>query len=163
MLEVLLFLCQYELLSWIFQIWIFIPQLRRITLKLCQVALCIKKICFYHLPTRGRAGIKLGDAWYVSNVYIIFDCSMLYYLLFWTLLGFIIQFYIIFGTNLLTGGPAQIAVFFPISVFHRKGISNGVQTEWNLREDRFRNKCDPEDLEWMSRKQRGGHEVGGRS
>ena len=21
-----------------------------------------KKICFYHLPTRGRAGIKLGDA-----------------------------------------------------------------------------------------------------
>ena len=32
---------------------------------------------------------------------------MLYYLLFWTLLGFIIHFYIIFGTNLLTGGPAQ--------------------------------------------------------
>ena len=21
-----------------------------------------QKICFYHLPTRGRAGIKLGDA-----------------------------------------------------------------------------------------------------
>ena len=37
---------------------------------------------------------------------------MLYYLLFWTLLGFIIHFYIIFGTNLLTGGPARIAVFF---------------------------------------------------
>ena len=40
------------------------------------------KILFYHLPTRGRAGIKLGDAWYVSNVSIIFDCSMLLYLLF---------------------------------------------------------------------------------
>ena len=26
-------------------------------------------------------------------------------------MGFIIHFYIIFGTNLLTGGPAQIAVF----------------------------------------------------
>ena len=50
---------------------------------------------------------------------------MLYYLLFWTLLGFIIHFYIIFGTNLLTGGPARIAVFLPISVFRRKGISNG--------------------------------------
>ena len=37
---------------------------------------------------------------------------MLYYLLFWILLGFIIHFYIIFGTNLLTGGPARIAVFF---------------------------------------------------
>ena len=71
-----------------------------------------QKICFYHLPTRGRAGIKLGDAWYVSNVSIIFDCSMLYYLLFWTLLGFIIHIYIIFGTNLLTGGPAQNCCFF---------------------------------------------------
>ena len=27
-------------------------------------------------------------------------------------MGFTIHFYIIFGTNLLTGGPAQIAVFF---------------------------------------------------
>ena len=27
-------------------------------------------------------------------------------------MGFIIHFYIIFGTNLLTGGPTQIAVFF---------------------------------------------------
>ena len=38
-------------------------------------------------------------------------------------MGFIIHFYIIFGTNLLTGGPAQIAVFLPISVFRRKRIS----------------------------------------
>ena len=37
---------------------------------------------------------------------------MLYYLLFWTLLGFIIHFYIIFGTNLLTGGPAKNCCFF---------------------------------------------------
>ena len=37
---------------------------------------------------------------------------MLYYLLFWTLLGFIIHFYIIFGTNLLTGGPTQNCCFF---------------------------------------------------
>ena len=46
MLEVLLFLCQYELLSWILWIWIFMPQLRRITLKLCQVALRIKNSIF---------------------------------------------------------------------------------------------------------------------
>src|SRR3954466_11019860 len=37
---------------------------------------------------------------------------MLYYLLFWTILGFIIHFYITFGTNLLTGGPAQNCCFF---------------------------------------------------
>jgi hypothetical protein len=37
----------------------------------------------YHLPTRGRAGVKLGDAWYVSNVSIIFDapCLFLHHLL----------------------------------------------------------------------------------
>jgi hypothetical protein len=38
-----------------------------------------KKLLFcYHLPTRGRAGVKLGDAWYVSNVSIIFDASCLF-------------------------------------------------------------------------------------
>ena len=76
---------------------------------------------------------------------------------------FILHFYIIFGTNLLTQGPVQIAVFLPISVFHRKGISNGIQTEWNLRERDFWNKRDPEDLEWMSRNNQGGHEAGRRT
>ena len=42
-------------------------------------------------------------------------------------MGLFIHFYIIFGTNLLTQGLVQIAVFFPIFVFRRKGISNGIQ------------------------------------
>ena len=42
-------------------------------------------------------------------------------------MGFILHIYIIFGTNLLTGGPAHIPVFLPISVYRRKGISNGDQ------------------------------------
>ena len=37
---------------------------------------------------------------------------MLCYLLFWAILGGIIHFYIIFGTNLLTGGPTQNCCFF---------------------------------------------------
>ena len=78
-------------------------------------------------------------------------------------MGFTIHFYIIFGTNLLTEGPVQIAVFLPISLFRKKGISNGIQTERNLREDLFWNKRNPGDLEWMSRKQRGSHEAGGRA
>ena len=45
---------------------------------------------------------------------------MLLYYLFWMFMGFTKQFYIIFGTNLLAGGPAQIVVFLPISVFQRK-------------------------------------------
>ena len=36
-------------------------------------------------------------------------------------------FYIIFGTNLLTGGPAQNCCFLPISEFRRKRISNGMK------------------------------------
>ena len=62
---------------------------------------------------------------------------MLCYLLFWAILGFIIHFYIIFGTNLLTGGPAQNCYFFAYSVFRRKGISNGVETERNQLEKLF--------------------------
>ena len=120
-----------------------------------------QKFFSYHLPTRGRAGIKLGDAWCVSNVSIIFDYSMLLYYLFWMLMGFILHFYIIFWTNLLTGGPAHIVVFLPISVFRRKGISNGVQTEWNLWESYFWNGSNPGDLECTSGNQRGEHEAGG--
>jgi hypothetical protein len=38
----------------------------------------------YHLPTGGQAGVKLGDAWYVSNVSIIFDapCLFIHHLLY---------------------------------------------------------------------------------
>ena len=49
-------------------------------------------------------------------------------------------------------------LFLPISVFRRKGISNGVQTEGNLWERSFWNKRNPGDLEWTSRSSRGGHE-----
>ena len=111
--------------------------IKKITLWNMQGSIPQQKFYFCHLPTRGRVGIKLGDDWHVSNVYIIFDCSMLLYYPFWMFMGFTLHFYIIFGTILLTGGPVCIAVFLSISVFWRKGISNGVQTEWNLREQFF--------------------------
>ena len=37
---------------------------------------------------------------------------MLLYYPFWMFMGFTLHIYIIFGTNLLTGGPTRIAVFF---------------------------------------------------
>ena len=164
MLEVLLFLLS---------IWTFIlnhldlnihATIKKITLRIMIGNIPHQKFCFfYHLPTRGRAGIKLGYAWYVSNVSIIFYCSILLYYPFWMFMGFILHTYIIFATNLLTGGPACIAVYLPISVFGRKGISNGVQTEWNLRERDFWNERDQEDLECKSRSRWGGHESGGRA
>ena len=119
-----------------------------------------QKFCFYQLPTRGRAGIKLGDAWYVSNVSIIFDFSMLYYLLFGHYWALLYTFILFLGTNLLTGGPAQNCCFPPILGFRRKGISNGVQTEWNLRERDFLTEHYPEDLDPTLRNKGGGHEVG---
>ena len=157
------FYVNIKLLSWIFLDLNIHATIKRITLKIMLGSIPHQKFYFYHLPTRGRAGIKLGDAWYVSNIFIIFYWSMLYYLLFWTLLGFIIHLYIIFGTNLLTGGPTQNCCFLPVLGFRRKGISNGVQTEWNLRERDFWNKSDPESLECKSRSSRGPHEIGGRA
>ena len=97
--------------------------IKQITLRIMLGSIPHQKFSFYHLPTRGRAGIKLGDAWYVSNVPIIFDCSMLLYYPFWMFMGFILHIYIIFGTNLLTRGPAQIAVFFAyFSVLKERNI-----------------------------------------
>ena len=88
---------------------------------------------------------------------------MLYYLLFWEILGFIIHFYITFGTNLLTGGPAQICYFMPILVFRRKGISNGVETERNQLEKLIWNESHQIDLDSMSGDTGGAHEGGGRT
>ena len=86
-------------------------------------------LCFYHLPTRGRAGIKLGDA-DTSPKYLYFLIVPCYYIIcFGCLMGFNMIFNIIFGTNLLTEGQVQIAFFLPISVFRGKGISNRIQTE----------------------------------
>ena len=75
---------------------------------------------------------------------------MLYYILFWILLGFIINFYIIFGTNLLTGGPAQNCCFCLFQSFVEKEYqteskrnetfgnviseTNMIQRTWTLRQ-----------------------------
>ena len=142
MLEVLLFLMS---------IWTYIlnhldlnihATIKKITLRIMLGRIPHQKFRFYHLPTRGRAGIKLGDAWYVSQR--IYNFLLLHAIILPVLdvYGFTLHIYIIFGTNLLTGGPSRIAVFLPISIFWRKGISNGVQTEWYPRERDFWNERD---------------------
>ena len=96
--------------------------IKKITLRIMLGSIPHQKFCLYHLPTRGRAWIKLGDAWYVSSVSIIFDCSMLLYYPFGMFMGFTLHFYIIFGTNLIIGGLARIAIFLPISVPKERNI-----------------------------------------
>ena len=44
-------------------------------------------------------------------------------------MGFIMHFYIIFGTNLLTGGPARIAVFCLFQCFEEKEYQT--ESKWN--------------------------------
>ena len=78
---------------------------------------------------------------------------MLYYILFWTLLGFIIHFYIIFWTNLLTGGPAQNCCFCLFQSFAEKEYETEskrnetfgnvifgtivIQRTWTLRQENY--------------------------
>ena len=73
-----------------------------------------------NISRNGYGNAIIGRYVVRSNVSIIFYCSMLLYYLFWMLMGFILQFYIIFGTNLLTQGPVQIAVFCLFQCFAEK-------------------------------------------
>ena len=68
-------------------------------------------------------------------------------------MGFILHIYIIFGTNLLTGGPARIAVFCLFQYFEEKEYqteskrnetfgsvifgTNMIQETWTLRKRSF--------------------------
>ena len=52
---------------------------------------------------------------------------MLLYYLFWMFMGFILHFYIIFGTNLLTQSLVPVSVLSLFLSFTKKGIPNGVQ------------------------------------
>ena len=74
------------------------------------------------------------NRWYVSNVSIIFDCSMLLYYPSWM---FYMHYYAILYHPINLVPSASCCFFLPISVFRRNGISNGVQTEWNLRDRDF--------------------------
>ena len=91
-----------------------------------------QKFSFYHLPTRGRAGIKLVDAWYVSNVSIIFDCSMMLYYQSWMFYNHFI--FILYHFLVLTyWHSAKCQLIFSVCFSHRrKSIPNGVQTQQNF-------------------------------
>ena len=88
---------------------------------------------------------------------------MLLHYPFMMFMGFILHIYIIFGTNLLTGGPARIAVFFAYFSISKKRNIKQSPNGMNLREHDFWNERDPEDLECKSRSSRGSHEGGGRA
>ena len=88
--------------------------------------------------------------------------SCYFIICFGCLIGFIIHFYIIFGTNLLTGGPAQICCFFCLfQCFEEKEY----QTESKRNEINWRSYFWKEsyrmDLDPTSGAKGGAHEGGG--
>ena len=76
-------------------------------------------------------------------------------------MGFIVHFYITFGTNLLTGGPAQIVVFLPISGFEEKEYQMESKRNETFGIVIFLEEYHPGGLEIKSEDPRGAQEIGG--
>ena len=87
---------------------------------------------------------------------------MLLYYPFWMFMGFTLHFYIIFGTNLLTGGLARIAIFFAyFSVSKKRNIKrrpNGMKPSGELFLKQTQSRRLGVDVKKQSRRPRGrGH------
>ena len=84
---------------------------------------------------------------------------MLLYYLFWMFMGFALHFYTIFGTNLLTGGPARIAVFLAyFSVLKKKNIKqspNGMKPSGPIFLEQMQTKRLGVDVKQQTRRPRG--------
>ena len=78
-------------------------------------------------------------------------------------MGFIIHFYIIFGTNLLTQSPVPVSIFWAYFRVSKKRKIKRSPIDLKLHGTYFWNGSNPEDLECMSGNLRGGHEAGGRA
>ena len=63
---------------------------------------------------------------------------MLLYYPFWMFMGFTLHVYIIFGTNLLTGGPTRIAVFCLFQCFEEKEYQTESKRNETFGSDLFR-------------------------
>ena len=79
-----------------------------------------KLLCFYRLPTRGRVGTKIGDAWYVSNITIISDVSCLFYINYHMFYIHFMSYYGIYWNNLLTRCHSASSLFS--AVFHFRKV-----------------------------------------
>jgi hypothetical protein len=85
----------------------------------------------YHLPTRGRAGVKLGDAWYNSNVSIILMLHACSYTICFVFCYTSWCFYAFSGTNLLTRCHSASSLFSTIFVFQKSYTENILGIGWN--------------------------------
>ena len=75
------------------------------------------------------------------------------------LMGFILHFYIIFGTNLLTQGPVQIVVFCLFQCFAEKEYQMESKRNETFSMIFLGPEANPETWRWSQR----SHESGGRA
>ena len=66
------------------------------------LAFTLHKFFLYHLPTRGRVGIKLGDVDTSPTYLYFFIVPYCYIIILGCFTIILLSFYIIFDTNLLT-------------------------------------------------------------
>ena len=69
---------------------------------------------------------------------------MLLYYPFWMFMGITLYFYVIFGTNLLTGGPTRIAVFCLFQCFEEKEYQMESKRNETFGNDLFRTNANRE-------------------
>ena len=75
---------------------------------------------------------------------------MLLYYPFWMFMGFNLHFYIIFGTNLLTGGPAELLFFCLFQCFEEKEYQTESKRNETFGSDLFGTNANQET--WSGRK-----------
>ena len=117
-----------KLLSWIVRIWIFMPRLRRITLKLCHVALCIKNSVFIIYLFEDEQELSLGMLIRLQRIYNF----LLFHAIILSFLDVLQSFYNHFISFLVLTywHSAQCPLLYIACFLHRrKSIPNGVQTQ----------------------------------
>ena len=120
-----------------------------------------QKFYFYHLPTRGWAEIKLGDAWYVSNVCIFFLFHAIILSILDVLWALLCTFMLFLGLTYWPRAQCQF-LFFPLfQCFEEMEYQTESKRNETFWRSYFWKESNPVDLESTSRKQRGRHEAGG--
>ena len=77
----------------------------------CVISMSLQTLICYHLPTRGRAGIKLGMLIRLKRIYNFCLFHAYYMSLPHAFIMFLYHFGMIYGTNLLTRYPVPVPVF----------------------------------------------------
>ena len=116
-----------------------------------------QKFCFYHLPTRGRAGINLGDA-DTSPTYLYFlIVPRCYIIILWC---FTIILYHFLVLTYWHSAQCQF-LFFPCFRVSQKRKIKRSPIDLKFHGTYFWKQSNLMDLECTSAKKRGSHEAGG--